>query len=414
MKQVSVIILMVLALSILGNPGCSRTVSDSPAGEITIGVLMPISGTYSSNTGPYRISLDQAQEDINSYLETIGSDRRLVLNVVDTGTDPDIALEKLQEFEAGGIRVVIGPYTSAETAAVRDYATDHGILLASPSASAIGISSPDSMLFRLGPIDSLQAEAMAQLLLADGITTVVPMKREDSWGDALVEALRSELEPAGVSVGDPVSYNPEDPDFDRCLGLLDAMVAEAAVGTEPGKVAVYLVALDESTAILAAARDYHALGEAGWYGTDGTALLQSLLEDPNAVQFAAGRSMVSPVFLCDPTVLNRELAELLSPGPDNELRGYAFSSYDAAWLCTLAVLQAGEADPEKLKHAFSRTASSYVGTSGHLFLDENGDRVFAEYGFFVPALTQDGYKWQHEASYEKSMDWSGFYDSPAN
>ncbi len=53
--------------------------------------------------------------------------------VEDTRTDPATSLEKLHDLAAKGVRIVIGPATSAELKDLQDYADEKGILLISPS-----------------------------------------------------------------------------------------------------------------------------------------------------------------------------------------------------------------------------------------------------------------------------------------
>jgi branched-chain amino acid transport system substrate-binding protein len=58
-----------------------------------------------------------------------GSSSRVGLIIEDTKTDPDVALEKLMDLASKGIRIVIGPSTSAAVAAVKEYADKNDMLI---------------------------------------------------------------------------------------------------------------------------------------------------------------------------------------------------------------------------------------------------------------------------------------------
>ena len=84
-----------------------------------------------------------------------------------------------------GIRIVLGPDSSAEVEAVKAYADENGILLISPSSTAISLAIPGDNVFRFVPDDTQQAETIATLMWEDGIRAVIPIWRGDTWGDDL-------------------------------------------------------------------------------------------------------------------------------------------------------------------------------------------------------------------------------------
>ena len=61
---------------------------------------------------------------------------RVRLFTRDTKLHPDLALQQLKELAARGVRTVIGPQSSAEVRALRDYADRRGILLLSQGSTA--------------------------------------------------------------------------------------------------------------------------------------------------------------------------------------------------------------------------------------------------------------------------------------
>ena len=72
--------------------------ADSEAQEIRIGVLLPITGDWSSQGAISNVALGIADDDVNRFLKDIGSSWRVNLTTVDTGTDPKTALRELKNL----------------------------------------------------------------------------------------------------------------------------------------------------------------------------------------------------------------------------------------------------------------------------------------------------------------------------
>jgi len=69
-------------------------------------------------------------------------------------------IKGLKDLASKGIRIVIGPSTSAELEAIKDYANNNGSILLSPSSTAPLLAIPGDNIFRLVPDDTHQAEAI--------------------------------------------------------------------------------------------------------------------------------------------------------------------------------------------------------------------------------------------------------------
>ena len=96
---------------------------------IMLGALLPLSGASSSLGESEQAALQIAINDINKYFSKNHSKTRFGLVIEDTRTDPQISLEKLKHLSDKGIKMVIGPSTSAEVDGTRGYANLNGILL---------------------------------------------------------------------------------------------------------------------------------------------------------------------------------------------------------------------------------------------------------------------------------------------
>jgi len=145
----------------------------APQPEVVFGALLALTGSASSMGESSEAALELAVEGVNEYLLSIGSKTRISVIVEDTKTDPAVALEKLQSLAGKGIKVVIGPQSSAEVETVKAYADENGILLVSPSSVAPSLAIPGDNVFRFCPDATHQAEAVARLMWEDGVKVIM-------------------------------------------------------------------------------------------------------------------------------------------------------------------------------------------------------------------------------------------------
>ena len=154
-------------------------------GEISIGLLTPRTGDFASFGEENLAGTRLGVVDFNQHLEVMGAPWNLRIVEKDTETDPDTALEKLKELDAEGIGIVIGPGASSSVDAVREYANSNNILLVSTGSTSPELTIAGDNVFRLVPDDNKQGTALAELIKSEGIDVLVPVWRDDVWGNGL-------------------------------------------------------------------------------------------------------------------------------------------------------------------------------------------------------------------------------------
>ena len=283
---------------LFSNPS-SEVIAPAPATglkqqTVKIGALLPITGVSSSLGDSEGAALKIATKDINEYLFKTHSSIGIELIIEDTQTNPSVSLEKLKQLAAKGIKIVIGPATSAAVQGIKDYADKNGIILISPSSTAPSLARAGDNLFRFVPDDSHQAQAISRLMWNDGIRVVVPFWRTDIYGNDLVKATKQSVQALGGSVADGVGYTPNTGDFatslnrinfivwDQDLKVLDSKVNQAVSQYGIGKVGVYFVAFDEIAPIFIQAQNHPTLSKVKWYGSDGSTLNNKLIKNTEA------------------------------------------------------------------------------------------------------------------------------------
>jgi branched-chain amino acid transport system substrate-binding protein len=378
-----------------------------PAGEIRIGALLSLTGGGYSTGQSSQISLDMARQDIMTYLKALAIDKTVTLEVVDTKTDTAEALKQLKALYEKGIRLVIGPYSSAEVEAIKSFADSHGILIVSPSSVAVSLAIPNDNIFRFVSSDVIQGKAMTKMLLEDKIKTIVPLVRDDLWGRDLLVSTRTDFTAAGGTVQTPVMFPPQTTEVFPLLSKLDSNVAAELKHHGPTEVAVYLLTLSEGSLFLHEAKNLANLNNVFWYGSSAFAQNASMLTDSTAGGFASRHGLPCPIFGLDDAAKDKwqPLSNRIQAETGHVPDSYAFTAYDALWVSVLSYLKAGiSPDIEFLKSVFMLESDNFFGVSGNTALDVNGDRAIGNYDFWAVKRDANGYSWKKVAKYNSMTD----------
>jgi ABC-type branched-subunit amino acid transport system substrate-binding protein len=384
---------------------------------VTIGALIPVTGVSSSLGESEGAALKIATKDINEYLFKTHSGIGIKLVIEDTQSNPSVSLEKLKQLAAKGIKIVIGPATSAAVQGVKDYADKNGIILISPSSTAPSLAIAGDNLFRFVPDDRHQGETIAKRMWDDGIRVVVPFWRTDVYGNDLVRATKQSLQELGGRTADGVGYIPNTGDFaaslnrinfivwDQDLKALDSKVNHAISQYGVDKVGVYFVAFDEIAPIFIQAQNHPTLSKVKWYGSDGSTLNNKLVRNTDAAAFALKTNFITPIFGVEDDNDERfkhveaQIHEQIERTP----RSYASVAYDILWVAALAENNTKAThDINYLKNTIVKIADSYNGITGNTTLNEFGDRKYGDYDFWAIGngeSTHDSFIWKRVGKY---------------
>jgi branched-chain amino acid transport system substrate-binding protein len=403
--------LLLLAV-LVGLSGCgeSSRPPESGSGQTTVGALLSLTGPGNSLGVASKSALQIAASKINTYLAGQGSTTRVRVVVQDTKHNPATALQQLQALAAKGVKLVIGPQSSAEVQALKSYADQNGIVIISQGSTASSLSIAGDNVFRFAPDDSHEAEAVVALMWGDGIRTVVPIWRADAGNQGLHDSTKRATEARGGSVPEGVSYQTTDQDFSAALSTLRAQVSQAVSGSGAGSVAVYLAAFDEAVTILNQAKDDSVLSSVKWYGSDGVAQIQGLVRNASAAGFAVKVGYPCPIYGLDDALASKwqPVADQIRARTRITPDAFALSAYDALWVGMLAYVQAGgTGDVTAFKQALVQTADTYSGITGSVALNEAGDRKIGNFDFWAVRPAGSGFEWQRTARYRVSPDGMG-------
>ncbi|TKJ18219.1 ABC transporter substrate-binding protein [Blastococcus sp. CCUG 61487] len=186
-------------------------------GPLIVGTLLPETGNLAFLGPPEIAGARLALEDINAAGGVLGQPIQLIER--DSG-DPttDIATQSVDQLIQAGANVIVGAAASGVSLTVIDAITGAGIMQISPANTSDQFTTYDDngLYFRTAPPDTLQARALADLIIDDGNNTVGVLALNDPYGTGLAQNTVDNLISAGLSEDDIVSitYDPQAANFD--------------------------------------------------------------------------------------------------------------------------------------------------------------------------------------------------------
>ncbi len=389
-----------LALAACGSSSSSSSSSSASVapsasgnGTLTIGTLLPQTGSLAFLGPPEFAGVELAVKEINANGGVLGKPVTLING--DSGdTSTNIASQTVDRLVSQGADAIIGAASSSVTLSVIDKVTNAGVAMVSPANTSIKLSDyPDKGLYaRTAPPDTLQGKVLADQALADGKQKVCILALQDAYGEGLANVFDETFTAGGGTVSEKIIYDPKAASFEAEVGKCKAAGSDAIV----------LIGFDESKKILQELIK-QGIGpqQKQLYLVDGN--LSNTLADGlpagimNGVKGTTPGAKASDAFK----------AQLATVNPKLEDYSYAAESYDAANLIALAAIAgkndsgasisqniqavSGANNEGEACTTFQACAAllqagkkiNYEGQSGPINLDANGNPSRATMGVYV-------------------------------
>src|SRR5436190_21028186 len=381
-----------------------RAEGDPPAQQhsqrvFKVGVLVSLTGSWSSLGQNTVAALQIAEEQIEAEAIRQHGGYRFHFFVRDTQLDPSQALDAITDLDRRGVKIVIGPQSSAEVAMIKPYADAHNILVISQGSTASSLAIPGDNIFRFCPNDTREAEPIVALMWHEGIRTIVPLWRNDAGNNGLHDSVQAAFESLGGAVTPGYRYEPTTTDFSAATAAVAAQVGATA---NPSTTAVYLAAFDQVVNVFQSAQGNATLSATAWYGSDGVALSAALLADSTAAAFAANAGYPNPIFGLDDALQSKwqPISDAIEARTGITPDAFALSAYDALFVVQRALQNSGGTKIfGNFKAAFVNEANAYVGITGSTALDSAGDRLNGNFDFWAVRLENGSYDWVRIGSY---------------
>ncbi len=378
-----------------------------------IGAILPKSGSFASTGIPTITALNIAEQDVNEFFQKTNSSMRVKLQIEDSKTNPSETLNAIKRLHKANAKVIVGPMTSAAVNAVINYTNENDMVLISQSSTSPALSIVGDNLFRFIPDDKNQGKYMAKKMWDSGIKIVVPMWRDDIYGNELYKSMKENFENLGGIVSEGVKYKPHIGKFaaslhrinfimwNQDLKQLSQLVENQTKKVGNDYVGVYLISYDEVTPIMIQANEHKILDKVRWFGADSTAQNNHLLRNKDSALFAIKTNFVNPLFAV--SLQNEKIEHIVEEIEKGKheptLLTYPIISYDALWVAALSLDKSNtmieKFNINTLKENIVKLTESYRGISGNITLNNAGDRINGQYELWKIADGDDQhhFKW---------------------
>lgn len=218
---------------------------------LKIGGLLPHSGRLSSFGPPLSAAIRLAIDDVNAAGGVLSSD--VVWIDGDDGTNEQTACATVDDLVDQGVQVIVGAGASGVTQAVIPRIVSLKRVLISPTSTSDELSTVEDsgLFFRTAPPDSLQAKALADIIMRDGPSRVAIAAIDEAYGNGLSVSVQSNLILAGIADSNIriVTYPAKDR-YDAATDITQIFNPVAADIMTFGPTAVLIVGSDESAYIV--------------------------------------------------------------------------------------------------------------------------------------------------------------------
>jgi branched-chain amino acid transport system substrate-binding protein len=335
---------------------------------IKIGVLEPLSGPLAGPGQGIVDAIELAAAQVNASGGINGQPIKLFVD--DVSTDPSTALSDLQNlYSVQGVQIVVGPPTTQQVLTIEQYATQNHIVVISSSATAGQLTNSSAYFFRTVPSDNLQTQAVAAYINAKGYSRVAIVTRNDAFGQGIATSLQSLL---GSKVVTTIEVTSGQSDYTTQMDQVKAANPDVifydeftADGIVIFKNALSLGLQNIPTVGSVEMEDptFFSDSQAGQYMLETNLTGPSQVSTTNTAPYISFASAFQSKFGMAPGV-------------------FATNSYDATMIAINAIARAGVYDGAKIQAQVVPASLSYVGPSGYLGMNNQGDVTSVAYTFY--------------------------------
>jgi neutral amino acid transport system substrate-binding protein len=167
-----------------------------------VGTLLPTTGNLAFLGPPEIAGVGLAVADINAAGGVNGTDACVYNTDSGDSSDMSVSTASAEDLIAQKVSFVLGAASSSVSLNVVDAITEAGIVQISPANTAATLSGYSPFYFRVAPPDTVQGDALGQLITGEGNASVAFLVFNDSYGTGL----RDSTEAAIVEAGGEVVY----------------------------------------------------------------------------------------------------------------------------------------------------------------------------------------------------------------
>lgn len=323
--------------------------------------------THVARENAARLAFSQANDSGGLNDQSVG----IVFCTIEESSDFDQLLRSDAAVEAAtwlsdslGVSAIVGPAASGDTQAVFEALRSFDTLIISPSATSPALTRLDGseptdanpgLLWRTAPPDTLQGQVLAEDIFASGVTEVVAVVEQGSYGEGLLQSFATAFVAlGGTSPTATALLYPANNDGQRSERL-----ASAGTASQTSVLFISSQTTDGVAAVSVAASSPAYVGKSVWL-TDSAGTSEVAMSATNVLDGRIRGTRPAPI---SGFVYDAFLAAFSSAYPGMNAQDFTFTAqaYDAAWLvlygAAFAILGEGELSGTNIARGLRRISS---------------------------------------------------------
>ena len=341
------------------------TADTTSDGEKTVrlGLIGPMTGdnaNYGTSTRDgAQIAVDEINEagGVNGYT--------FVLDTQDSQGDPDSAVSAYGKLMDSGMNVSLGCVLSGEAQSVITAAVEDGILIVTPTSSAVACIEGNPNAFRVCFNDAAQGTASADYIADNNLGTkiVVFYQSDIDYSAGLYETFAAEAAVKGLEIVEEQTFTAgSNTDFSTQINAIRDSGCEL--------VFLPIYAAEAATFLTQAAGKLDGIT---FFGCDGMDGIQTKVSDTSLIE---GLMMLTPFAADAEDAATQSFVEKYVPVHGTEPDQFAADGYDAVYIVKAAMEQCGKT-PADADFNEAMVAAMYEitvdGLTGTMTWDENNE-----------------------------------------
>lgn len=351
---------------------------------VKIGLFTPLSGASSVVGLDMQRGVQLAIDRINAGYEVPMLDGTtmmvgpgllggpITLIVEDDESRPPAALDAARKLvDVDEVAVVLGEYSSGRTLPVGQFTNESGVPHISIGANAEALRDVGPYFFDAIGLAGLQGPQLVQMAVdLAGAETIGTFFPNNPYGVGVEIATCEAAAAMGLTCVSTIRYEEQKTDYRPELNQLMA--------PEPDAVVFFAYGAD-ATLILRQAYELELDTAGTWFGAEVSNWTADVAEIPQVAEGIRGVEHA----VAGPFYEEQYLQPYIDAFGEEPLTAFGAFGYDAAMLAALAIAEAGSTDGDAIRDAIMSVSTQYMGITGNLSFDEDGMRLYQEYGTFI-------------------------------
>jgi len=377
--------------------GCKKEEQDFTT--VNVGAMFSLTGNWSSLGVPSKAAIEIAVEEINADFEARGVPFRFSSTVYDTKLDTSLAKTYMNDALNAGMRLIIGPQSSAEVGAIKSFADANKMLVVSQGSTASSLAIANDAIYRYCPGDVIEGGAIATSIYDEGKRGLVVVSRDDVGNIGLQNSVKTAFDAkASTTVEYITPYATTTTDYTALLNDIKSRITTLSATYGDTAVGVYLASFDEAVDIFNLANGDSLLQSVNWYGGDGFIKSSAILSSNAACDFAIATSYYAPEFGLPMSAQSKwqPLTSAILNRCGQQADAYAIAAYDAMWVLarTVEANNGVPTDAATLYNSFVAQSAQFNGATGSISLNSNGDRSNGSFDYWGLQKVNGVYSWK--------------------